>query len=73
LSGVKVSWGMGSYDFSAGKLDYSLLSELISDLPLDERTVVGPRIGEDAAVVDMGDRYLVATTDPITFATDLIG
>jgi hydrogenase expression/formation protein HypE len=21
----------------------------------------------------MGDRYLVATTDPITFATDLIG
>jgi hydrogenase maturation factor len=70
---MKVSWGMVSYDFSAGKLDYALLSELIADLPLDERTVVGPRIGEDAAVVDMGDRYLVATTDPITFATDLIG
>ena len=29
--------------------------------------------GEDAALIDFGDRYLVAKTDPITFATDLIG
>ncbi len=64
---------MGRYDFSAGKLDYALLRELLTTLPLDERTVVGPRIGEDAAVVDIGDRYLVAATDPITFTTDLIG
>ena len=35
--------------------------------------VVGPRVGEDAAVIDMGDRYLVATADPITFATDEAG
>jgi len=27
----------------------------------------------DAAVIDTGDRYLVAKTDPITFATDRIG
>jgi hydrogenase maturation factor len=39
----------------------------------DERMVVGPRVGEDAVVLDMGDRYLVAKTDPITFATDEIG
>jgi hydrogenase maturation factor len=39
----------------------------------DERVVVGPKVGEDAAVIDMGDRYLIATTDPITFATDEIG
>jgi hydrogenase expression/formation protein HypE len=39
----------------------------------DPRVVVGPRVGEDAAVIDMGDRYLVATTDPITFATAEIG
>lgn len=39
----------------------------------DERIVVGPRVGEDAVVLDMGDRYLVAKTDPITFATDEIG
>ena len=37
------------------------------------RVIVGPRVGEDAAVLDMGDRYLVATTDPITFATDAAG
>ena len=36
----------------------------------DPRVVVGPRVGEDAAVIDMGDRYLVATSDPITFATE---
>jgi hydrogenase maturation factor len=35
--------------------------------------IVGGSIGEDAAVIDMGDRYLVAKTDPITFATDEIG
>src|SRR6195256_292024 len=39
----------------------------------DPRVVVGPRVGEDAAIIDMGDRYLVATTDPITFATAEIG
>jgi hydrogenase maturation factor len=38
---------------------------------LDERVVLGPRVGEDAAVLDMGDRYVVATTDPITFVTDV--
>ncbi len=37
------------------------------------RIVVGPRAGEDAAVFDLGDRYLVAKTDPITFATSEIG
>jgi len=40
---------------------------------LDSRVVVGPAIGEDAAVIEMGDRYLLATTDPITFATEEIG
>jgi hydrogenase maturation factor len=39
----------------------------------DQRVVLGARIGEDAAVLDMGERYLVAKTDPITFATDQIG
>src|SRR5437870_8949807 len=39
----------------------------------DPRVVVGPKGGEDAAVIDVGDRYLVATSDPITFATAEIG
>jgi selenophosphate synthetase-related protein len=33
----------------------------------DPRLIIGARLGEDAAVIDMGDRYLVAKTDPITF------
>jgi len=62
------------YDFSTGKLDPLLLEALIGRLPTaDERLVVGPGVGEDAAVIDFGDRYLVAKTDPITFATDRIG
>jgi hydrogenase maturation factor len=36
----------------------------------DPRVVVGPKVGEDAAVIDMGDRYLIATTDPITFVSE---
>ena len=35
--------------------------------------VVGPQLGEDAAVIALGDNYLVATSDPITFATEDIG
>lgn len=57
-----------------GKLPMDLLSSLLARYShQDERLVVGPRIGEDAAVIDMGDRYLVAKSDPITFATDEIG
>ena len=29
--------------------------------------------GEDAAVIDIADLYLIVTTDPITLATDHIG
>ena len=58
----------------AGKLPMELLSRLLSDIDVrDPRVVLGARAGEDAALIDMGDRYLVAKTDPITFATDLIG
>ena len=57
-----------------GKLPPKLLDELLArhSRP-DPRVVLGPRAGEDAAIIDMGDRYLVAKTDPITFATDEIG
>jgi hydrogenase maturation factor len=54
-----------------GKLRSVALQALLDQHPVkDSRVVVGPRIGEDAAVIDMGDRYLVATADPITFAAD---
>jgi len=35
--------------------------------------LIGPQVGDNAAVIDLGDRYLVVTTDPITFAADHIG
>ena len=58
----------------AGKLPLALLESLLTRFaPHDPRIVVGPRAGEDAAVLDFGDRYLVAKTDPITFATSEIG
>ena len=57
-----------------GKLAPEHLRSLLSHLPKqDPRLLVGPKIGEDAAVIEAGDRYLVVTTDPITFATDHIG
>jgi hydrogenase maturation factor len=57
-----------------GKLRAQLLQAIFDKHPLrDPRVVVGPRVGEDAAVLDVGDRYLVATADPITFATDDVG
>lgn len=61
----------------AGKLPHSLLGELLAGLPHDDpRLLVGPTVGEDAAVIDFApgsDRLLVAKSDPITFATDQIG
>ena len=60
--------------FPVGKLPAELLQRLFGKyVQADPRVVVGPQVGEDAAVLDMGDRYLVATTDPITFATDEMG
>ena len=56
-----------------GKLPPEPLADLMALLPGGPRVVLGPSVGEDAAVIDMPDRYLVAKTDPITFATDEIG
>jgi hydrogenase expression/formation protein HypE len=54
-----------------GKLRAQLLQAVFDRHPVkDPRVVVGPRVGEDAAVIDLGDRYLVATSDPITFAAE---
>ncbi len=60
--------------YPLGKLPVEDLARLLTRYaPSDPRLLVGGAIGEDAAVIDMGDRCLVATTDPITFATNDIG
>jgi hydrogenase expression/formation protein HypE len=57
-----------------GKLPPALLQRLLrSYTRADSRVIVGPAVGEDAAIIDMGDHYLIAKSDPITFATDAIG
>ena len=57
-----------------GKLPPDVLEELLSDLGVaDPRVLVGPGVGEDCAVVDMGDRLLIAKSDPVTFASDNVG
>jgi hydrogenase maturation factor len=61
----------------AGKLPTDLLADLLATLPTRHpQLLVGPSVGEDAAVIDFApgsDRLLVAKSDPITFATDEIG
>ena len=57
-----------------GKLPQGLLDRLLKKYTgTDKQVVVGAQTGEDAAVIDAGDHYLVIKTDPITFVTDEIG
>jgi len=57
-----------------GKLNFDLLSSMIEKYcSLNDRVVVGPKVGEDAAVIDIGDKYLIVKTDPITFVTKQVG
>ena len=58
----------------AGKLPVDHLRTLVETVRSPHpRLLIGPRIGEDAAVIAGADTYLVVSTDPITFATDRIG
>ena len=57
-----------------GKFPPELLERLLHSAPSDDtRVVLGPRVGEDAAALDFGDRLLIAKSDPVTFATDRAG
>ena len=61
----------------AGKLPPALLSRLLKALPHQHpQLLLGPALGEDAAVIEWtsdSPKLLVAKSDPITFATDEIG
>ncbi len=61
--------------YPLGKLPPDVLLSLLTRNPIrDPRVVLGPRYGEDVAALDLGGaHYLLAKTDPITFATDEIG
>jgi len=57
-----------------GKISPGLLKRFL-DLPrkTSPALLVGPSYGEDAAVVRLGDRQVVVTSDPITFKTSRPG
>ncbi|MEA2101964.1 MAG: AIR synthase-related protein [Thermodesulfobacteriota bacterium] len=55
--------------FDVGKLPQEFLKGLLTNIPInDPNVLVGPGIGEDAAVVRFNDTTLIFKTDPITFA-----
>ena len=57
-----------------GKFTNSLIEKLLQKTGVaDPRVLLGPGLGEDAAVLDLGETLLVAKSDPITFATDRLG
>lgn len=68
---------MGKNHLPVGKLPSNLLEGLLAKYSgiSDPRVIIGPGVGEDAAVLDVGseDTYLVAKTDPVTFAAERIG
>lgn len=80
---MEVAEGAGLHDggkaktLNAGKLPPRLLASLLDSLPTyDPFLLVGPSVGEDAAVIDFAPgsaTLLVAKSDPVTFATDEIG
>lgn len=56
------------------KLSRDFMEELVFDKKIqDEQVVMGPAYGEDAAVIDIGDTFLVAHSDPISGAVKNIG
>jgi hydrogenase expression/formation protein HypE len=56
-----------------GKLPAAFLKRLLAQVPVtDGRVLVGPGIGLDCAVIDLGPTCLVLKSDPITFASDAI-
>ena len=59
----------------AGKLPNHLLDPFLKALDCkDSSVLVGPRVGEDVAVVGLsGEDTLVLKSDPITFATEAVG
>ena len=61
--------------FPTGKVPSDVLRRVVFNrlgVPSD-RLLQGPGVGEDAAVIDMGDKVLVVKSDPITGAVGSVG
>lgn len=61
--------------FHVGKLPQQVLEDLLKVFPPSEdpRVLIGPGVGVDCAILDVGETLLAVKSDPITFAADNIG
>jgi hydrogenase expression/formation protein HypE len=59
----------------SGKVPPEILNKIVfSHLGvLDPSVLLGPRLGEDASLIQIGDQVIVASTDPITGSVEDIG
>ena len=66
---------MIKYSLSFGKINPDMLKKIVFNYlgSHDSRVIVGPKIGEDAAVIDFKDKVLVVHSDPVTGAVENIG
>jgi hydrogenase expression/formation protein HypE len=66
---------MAGHSLPPGKLDPQTLKQLVfSHLgSKDSRVLLGPGVGEDATVIDFGDKALLVHSDPITGAVENMG
>ena len=66
---------MASDTLDTGKIHPTLLKQIVlSRLGTDDpRVLLGPHIGEDASVIDFGQKTLVVHSDPITGAVENLG
>jgi len=73
-SEVQATYRTGPVALLPGKLPPALLRPLLRfrGAP-DRRVVLGPAFGLDAAVIDLGPRYLILKSDPVTFTVEEVG
>lgn len=66
---------MTSHSLTVGKLDHRILQKLVFNRlgAPSQRIILGSQIGEDASVIDFGQKALVVHSDPITGAVENIG
>ena len=58
-----------------GKLPLDILERMLKrySLASSKGLLIGPKIGEDCAIIDLNGSCIAISTDPITLASDLIG
>jgi hydrogenase expression/formation protein HypE len=70
---VLENWVVGM-SLRSGKLPWNMMLKLLSIIPSkDIDLIMGPGIGEDAAIIRLRDGFLVIHSDPITAASKRIG